>query len=423
MRKVSIFFFRRRLTQASHVFVLMLLATLFVFDARSATAWCQSEPESQADLNTPLTAPGGPPGLLDVQPVWQPAPIIVQGKAYLVYELLITNFQNAEVTLESLRADSGPTAVFNFDGDELQRMVDLPRHYGTNLRKLTFAPLSARMLLLWLPFSSAQLPHRIIHRVTYSISSKPDDTNAEHRVMNAETGPLHVDYKAAPILIGPPLRGNNWLAANGPSNTSSHRRAFFVANGRIYFPERFAIDFVQIGPDGKTCTGNPKDNHSYHAYGADIIAVADGRIVDARSGMQDNVPGSTTGPITMATIAGDYLIEDIGHGAYAFYAHLKPGSIKVWVGAMVKRGQVLASLGNTGNSSEPHLHFHVIDTPTALSGNGLPYAFDRFSIVPGHVNESASEVAFEYAPGKPLPVSNSLVLENTLMDFPSSRQH
>jgi hypothetical protein len=402
--------------------LVMLLSALVVIGTFGATARSQTEPQSQADLNTPLTAPGGPPGLLSVEPTWKPAPLVVQGKAYLVYELLLTNFQTAPVTLESLRADAGPMGIFKFGGDDLKRMIDLPDRYGTKSEPLTFQPLATRMLLLWLPFSSPRVPHRVIHTLTYSVSSG-SGAGAQTRLMSAEIRPLKIDHKEAPIVIGPPLRGNNWLAGNGPSNTSNHRRAFFVANGQIYFPERFAIDFVQIGPDGKTYSGNPKDNHSYHAYGADIIAVADGRIVDAKGGIKDNVPGAVAGPVTMATIGGNYLIEDIGHGAYAFYAHLRRGSIKAWVGAQVKHGQVLASLGNTGNSSEPHLHFHVIDAPSPLAGNGIPYAFDRFSVLPGHVNESAQEIIYEFAPGQPTPVTDSLVLENALMDFPSTGQH
>jgi murein DD-endopeptidase MepM/ murein hydrolase activator NlpD len=112
------------------------------------------------------------------------------------------------------------------------------------------------------------------------------------------------------------------------------------------------------------------------------------------------------------------VIEDIGNGAYAFYAHVKPDTMKVYVGARVKRGQVLASLGNSGNSSEPHLHFHVISQPFPLTGNGLPYAFDHFSIVPGHANESAKDIEFVFGAGKPVPVGNSLVLDNAVVNFP-----
>jgi peptidase M23-like protein len=396
---------------------LTLLSTLAAAGALASRAGAQSQSES--DLNTPLTAPGGPPGLLDVQPIAQPMPLDVQGKAYLVYELLVTNFQTAPVALESLRADGGPMGIFNFADGALKSMVDLPARYGATGQELSIEPLKTRLLMLWLPFASRQVPHRLMHTIGYSVASG-SGSQAGRRPMTVVTQPpLLVDYKARPVVIGPPLRGNDWLAGNGPSNTSSHRRAFMVADGQIYFPEWFAIDFVQLGKDGKTYTGDPRDNRSYHAYGADVIAVAEGRVVDARSGIHDNVPGSVAGPITMATIARDYVIEEIGNGVYAFYAHLKPGSIKVWVGAGVKRGQVLGSLGNTGNSTEPHLHFHVISRPSPLAGNGLPYAFDHFSIVPSHPKESAQEIAVVFDGGEPLRVSDSLVLENAVIDFPS----
>jgi Peptidase family M23 len=372
---------------------------------------------SQSRLDTPLSVPGGPPGLISVAPIWEPAPLVVQGKAYLVYELLVTNFQSAKINLESVRADGGPMGIFDFSGGDLKSMVDLPARYGATGEELTVAPLETRLLLLWLPFASTELPHRLVHTIGYSVAAGSGPA-AARTPMTVATLPMLVNYKNRPVVLGPPLRGNNWLAANGPSNSSGHRRVFTADGGQVYFPERFAIDFVQLGADGKTYTGDPKKNSSYHAYGAAILAVADGVVVDVSSGIQDNVPGATVQPLTLRTISGNYVIEDIGNGAYAFYAHLKPGTSKVYVGAHVKRGQVIGSLGNTGNSSEPHLHFHVISRPFPLSGNGLPYAFDHFSIVPGHANESAKEIEFVFDSGKPAPVSNSLVLENAVIDFP-----
>lgn len=401
---------RRRLP----LVLLTLLSTSIGLGALAPKASAQAH--SQSGLDTPLTAPGGPPGLLKVEPIWPPAPMFVQGKAYLVYELLVTNFQSATITLDSLVADGGPMGIFKFEGtDTLKSMVDLPPRYGAAGQELSIKPSQARLLLFWLPFASERVPHHLMHTVGYSISS--GGSSPERRSMKAVIEPMPIDYKAAPVIIGPPLRGNDWLAANAPSNTSGHRRAFMVANGQVYFPERFAIDFVQLGPDGKTYAGNSKNNSSYHAYGADVVAVADGTIVDAKSGIQDHVPGSVAGPISMATIGGDYVIERIGNGAYAFYAHLKPGSLKAYMGARVKRGQVLASLGNTGNSSEPHLHFHIITKPSPLAGTGIPYAFDHFSIVPGHLKEQ-EQIGFVFGTGKPTAVSKSLVLENTLINFP-----
>lgn len=395
--------------------VVLLISTLGILIAPAAKAFAQTQ--SQADLNAPLTMPGGPAGLLDVRPVWQPRPFRVQDKAYLVYELLLTNFQTEPITLESLRADGGPMGIFTFDSDAgLKSMIDLPPRYGV-ADELSIEPLKTRLLLLWLPFASDGVPRRLMHTIRYSVRAG-SGSPGQRRPMTLVAEPMPVAYDAAPIVIGPPLRGNNWLAGNGPSETSAHRRAFMVANGNLYFPERFAIDFVQLGADGRTYKGDPKKNNDYHAYGSDILAVADGRVVDVRGGIQDNVPGSAKGPITMATIAGNYVIEEIARGVYAFYAHIKPGTLKVYLGAPVKRGQVLGGLGNTGNSTEPHLHFHVIDRPSPLAGNGIPYAFDHFSLVPGHANESAQEISFVFGTGQPQPVKDSLVLENAVIDFP-----
>jgi murein DD-endopeptidase MepM/ murein hydrolase activator NlpD len=97
------------------------------------------------------------------------------------------------------------------------------------------------------------------------------------------------------------------------------------------------------------------------------------------------VPGinSRAVPITLETVGGNHVVLDIGGGHYAFYAHLKPGSLKVKLGDKVKRGQVIGLVGNTGNSTEPHLHFHVADGISPLGSEGLPYRLESFEIV-GH---------------------------------------
>ena len=74
------------------------------------------------------------------------------------------------------------------------------------------------------------------------------------------------------------------------------------------------------------------------------------------------------------------MVIRINDGDYAFYGHMKPGSISVKQGDKVQRGQVIGQLGNSGNSDTPHLHFHVSDTPSPLAGSSLPYVFDSFTI-------------------------------------------
>jgi hypothetical protein len=184
-----------------------------------------------------------------------------------------------------------------------------------------------------------------------------------------------------PIVIHSPLAGKNWLAANGPSNTSAHRRAMLPVNGQPRIGQRYAIDWVQLGDDGSTYTGDKSKNSSYHAWDQDIHAVADGKIVEVKDGIPENVPnsGKIAVPITYDTLAGNHIIEQLNDDHYAAYAHLRPGTLKVKVGDTVHAGDVLAHLGNTGNSSEPHLHFQVCDAPSFPASEGLPFAIDHYT--------------------------------------------
>ena len=110
-------------------------------------------------------------------------------------------------------------------------------------------------------------------------------------------------------------------------------------------------------------------------YGAEVLAVANGLVVATKDGIPENVPGITSRavPITSETVGGNHIVLDLGGGRYAFYAHFQPGSLKVKVGDRVTRGQVIGLVGNSGNSTEPHLHFHISDGVSPLGSEGLPY--------------------------------------------------
>lgn len=83
----------------------------------------------------------------------------------------------------------------------------------------------------------------------------------------------------------------------------------------------------------------------------------------------------------MSFPAGNSIVEDLGDGHFALYAHLKADSLKVKRGDRVKRGDVIAQMGNTGNSTGPHLHLHIMNSPRILESDGLPYVFDSFTIL------------------------------------------
>jgi len=216
-----------------------------------------------------------------------------------------------------------------------------------------------------------------------------------------------------PIVIQTPLHGKNWLAANAPSNTSSHRRAMLPVNGQPHIGQRYAIDWIQLGDDGKAFTGDEHDNKSYHAWDQEIHAVADGKIVEVKDGIPENVPdsGKLAVQITNDTLPGNRIIQELSEGHYAAYAHLRPGTIKVKVGDTVHAGDVLAHLGNSGNSTEPHLHFQVCDAPSFPASEGLPFAIDQYFYDDYKIDKSpkpALTVKSSHSVTKQEPMENEL---------------
>jgi murein DD-endopeptidase MepM/ murein hydrolase activator NlpD len=213
-------------------------------------------------------------------------------------------------------------------------------------------------------------------------------SNLRHRLIFAgatlDLPPVAVQ-SSKPIVIGPPLAGPDWLAMNGPGSRSEHRRALVAPGGHVVAPQRFAIDWFQLKTADSMFTGDSKNNRSYKAYGADVLAVADATVERMKDGIPENIPGEDpAGPfITDDAELGNYIILDLGGGNYCLYAHLQPGTLKVKAGDRVKRGQTLALLGNSGNSTAPHLHFQVMNGTSLLEPEGVPYLIDSFELLSG----------------------------------------
>jgi len=298
-------------------------------------------------------------------------------KWHLVYELHISNMDKWEYAftrIEVVSADAAQKTLASFSGAELDGMFI---HPGIpNAEKVSkLAPGEFGAAFLWVTFDKlADIPAAIAQRISVKIGDYPE-------ALSIVTPPTIVD-KHPVVVISSPLAGEDWLAGNGPSNNSVHRRALIPINGHAYISQRFAIDWVQVYPDGKTYRGDPSDNKNYRAYGTEIHAVADGVVTQVGEGIPQNTPGakSLAVPITLETIGGNHVIMEIGNGLFAFYAHMQPGSLRVKVGDKVTRGQVLGLLGNTGNSSEPHLHFQICSANSELGSEGLPYVFASFEV-------------------------------------------
>jgi murein DD-endopeptidase MepM/ murein hydrolase activator NlpD len=157
-------------------------------------------------------------------------------------------------------------------------------------------------------------------------------------------------------------------------------------DGAARISQRFAGDRTRIGPDGQVFRGDPADNAHWTPWNADVLAVADGVVVETVDGIPENNPvaDDKAVPITVDNATGDHVVLAIGGGRFVTYAHLRPGSLKVRSGQRVRRGQVIANLGNSGKSDAPHLHLQVTDGPKPLASEGLPFVFDRFTLE-GHL--------------------------------------
>lgn len=166
-----------------------------------------------------------------------------------------------------------------------------------------------------------------------------------------------------------PFKGR-WLVAWG-GDTKELNQHHDVPN------QRFAFDFLGVGADGKTRKGNSNINEDYYAFGREIVAPADGTVTDVITGVRDNVPGS------MNPYSGLGNAVFIQHSKYevSVLAHLKFGSIKVKVGDKVKTGQTIGLCGNSGNSSEPHLHYHLQNTPIIQDGTGIKCYFQKVEVI------------------------------------------
>ena len=181
--------------------------------------------------------------------------------------------------------------------------------------------------------------------------------------------------------LGPPLGAGNWVAVHYAGWPRGHRRVFYPARRGMVLPGRFAIDFVKVLPDGATSCGDADRPADTVGYGDPVLAVADGSIVALRDGIGEATTISANRPHDQATAPGNYVVLALGSGRFATYEHLRPGSIRVRLGERVRRGRMLGELGFTGDSTGPHLHFHVSDSSSPLGGEGLPFVFEGFTVL------------------------------------------
>jgi murein DD-endopeptidase MepM/ murein hydrolase activator NlpD len=316
-------------------------------------------------------------GRLDVRAdVAEPPRVVPTARGALaVYEIEVRNEGELDATIERLvRNRTGRDAPQSWSGEDLARRA-VPRKRAADVLGRLALPPGSRTVLLLETFAPDESLTGSGHDVEVSAPGERGQTWRD-RVESSERA---VD-RSPPVVLGPPLAGGGWLVENGPETLSGHRRAVVWVRRRPRAAQRFAVDFFRVDAERRTHTGDARTNESHLAFGADVLAVADATVAAAADGIPDNVPDVAERAVEMSheTVAGNHVVLDAGDGRFVMYAHLRQGSVRVRPGDRVRRGQVIGTLGNSGNSTEPHLHLHVADGPSPVDASGLPFVLDAF---------------------------------------------
>ena len=194
------------------------------------------------------------------------------------------------------------------------------------------------------------------------------------------------------------------MAIYNPLLVGGHRTTIYTLDGRARIPGRFAIDWIRAPESGQRATVSSPDPATANGFGANVLAVADARVAGALDDMPD-LPAGVLAPATPVPLergSGNHVVLDLGEGRFAFYEHLRHGSIVVRVGERVRRGQTIAQLGSSGSTSVgPHLHFHIADANAALAAEGLPFVIRRFEHLGAYQSLDAVRDRESWAPAAP----------------------
>lgn len=344
------------------------------------------------------------------------------GLTHLAYELHITNIYGDTGPLMprglEVYADEGTTPLAAFSAAELAGMT---RPASASGAPVTIDSGKRAVIRIWMTLpAGSPAPRSLRHRIEFATARNAAELLDGVRVaLNP----------ALPPVLGPPLRGGRWLAHEGPGNADSHHWGSLVAvNGQLTIPQRYALDLVGLDTQGHAMRPGVKDiGKSRHAdwigYGTEVLAVADGVVRDMRDGQEEHPPLSPQPEpesLTAHGLFGNYVVLEIRPGVYASYAHLQRGSVRVHAGDAVHRGQVLGRLGQSGNSSAPHLHFQLSDAATFQGSEGLPFLFDRFDLFGP---ETEAQLFGQGEAWRPMPVRQrraQMPLNDVVIGFPAS---
>jgi Peptidase family M23 len=312
-----------------------------------------------------------------------------EGKVIATYELTLFNATPLVLTPTRLRVTSPSGAVLQtVDSAALPADLALPSR-RSGVTELTYGQTAT--LYVTVEFAGVrEVPDHLSNTVTVAAPQLPGGSFT--------TTPVDVrTVKRLPVpVLGPPLEaGSGYVAADSCCGSERHRRAQLPVDNQPWLVQRFAVDWEQLDARSRTTIADDTlEPASYTIYGKKALAAADGTVVHVVDGLPEQVPGTFPQNIPLSEADGNSVVLDLGHGLYAAYAHMQPGSLAVHVGQRVKRGDLIGLVGNSGNSIAPHLHFQVMDGPSPIAAEGVPYEIDRFRVT-GQIPSTALFDEFE----------------------------
>jgi hypothetical protein len=393
----------------------LVYAALIPLVAQAQTACSQAQ---AAEYFKPLTDGNGLRYPLTIGPLsWRLLGHPIQpvkgsdGLTHLAYALLFTNSWSRPATVKSIEvvdpghdnAVTGKNQVLTSKGDDingqfrlLSRPVTLDKtNFSTDIR----AGESAIVYFDVTYADPVQVPIALAHRVIVT-SMGPEQKPQDFTELSP---PMRLSC-IEPIVLAPPFKGDGWVNGNGCcKEIGPHRFVMNSINGSLAATEEFAIDWVRLDKQGHMFNGDRTDPKNWVCYGTDLLAVAPGTVVEVMDNLDDEPAGKSPTNLTIEQIAGNRVILDLGQSRYAEYDHLAPHSATVKVGDYVRQGQKIGVLGNTGNSTGPHLHFQLMDRPSTLDGSALPFVFDKMQLQ-GHITVNIDELDEWSDQTKPVPV-------------------
>jgi hypothetical protein len=275
---------------------------------------------------------------------------------------------------------------------------------------------------LWIDIN--QIPKVLTHKIKYKIGDN----------IYEFTKDIKTNFDSI-ISIGFPVKKGLWYMQAAPSPKSDHRLFTIPTKSRYdslqngykfgFCNQRFAIDFARIGDKGFLYKNNGHNNKDHYCYAEDVIAVSNGIVVGVLDSLNENTNPPIFDDINKNAATGNLVMLDVGNGIIASYAHLMPHSIKVKVGEILHKGDIIGKIGNSGNSTAPHLHFQLSKPDYQFINGinifqmfwlseGISYVFDnydKFDVTSGKFIDSDGVTEFV---SEPFIICNPKIVEKSL---------